>query len=256
MKTHTARALAAAFGAVAMLAASASQASAAEPVVAYPLASPAAYADYLAHSDEEGALEGLKQFRILTPDEQNRFLGYLQDPSLYKDFLTADPEVQNSITALAENTSQSVSFRNGDVTYESESTVSGVAAAARGPLPRGEHKVKRSNKLKILGIPVVELKIWVKFQSNGRDITKVIDADGGKTNISGTVSISKEKPKTSMGSQQFCERGGSCVGGHTAIGSIVWNGTAIFSGGAFQIDKVQKLTANVYGSGQSSLKNA
>ncbi|MGW6923026.1 hypothetical protein ACWGA9_17405 [Streptomyces sp. NPDC054950] len=255
MKLQTAKVFVAAVATVAMLAGTATQVSAAEPVSTNALASPTAYADYLKHSSEEGALDTLSEFQALTPGEQSRFLSYLQDPSLYKDFLTTSLEEQKGITPLSENTNRSVSLRNGDVTYESESAVSGLTAAASGPLSAGNHTVKRSNKITVLGVNVVELKIWVSFHSNGRDITAVNDADGGQRNLSVVASVSKERAKKSLGTQQLCERGGSCVGGHTAIASIIWNVSAVVSGGTVEFDKKQTLAANRYGSGQSSLKN-
>ncbi|MFE6620593.1 hypothetical protein [Streptomyces sp. NPDC057740] len=255
MNVLTARAFVAAVGTVAVLAGSSTQVSAAEPISANALSSPTTYAHYLKHSDKEGALDTLKGFQSLTPNEQSRFLDYLKDPSLFKDFLASSPKDQNSITGLSESRNQSVSLRHGDVTYESESAVSGLKAAARGLLAKGNHTVKRSNKIKVLGVTVIELKIWVSFHSNGHDITKVNDADGGQKNFSVAASFSKEKVKKSLGSEQFCERGGSCVGGHIAVASIIWNGSATVSGGAIQFDKKQTLTANAYGSGHSSLVN-
>jgi predicted aspartyl protease len=115
--------------------------------------------------------------------------------------------------------------------------------------------VKRSNKIKILGVTVIELKIWETFRSNGHTITKVINADGGKKNFSVAVSMSKGVPKKSLGTQQFCKRGSSCVSGRTAVASIVWEGTAVVSVGTIEVDKKQTLTSNVYGTASSSLKN-
>ncbi|MGW3985689.1 hypothetical protein [Streptomyces sp. NPDC004830] len=248
--------LAALAGTVALLAGSATQASAAaEPASTSPLASAAAYSDYLKHSDEEGALDTLKEFQALTADEQSRFLGYLQNPSLYKEFLTAGPEEQNDLTAFAQNTSSTASSQGGDITYEAKSTVSALKAGASKPLPKGDHTVKRSNKIKVLGVTVIEFKIWETFHSNGRTITKVISADGGKKNFSVAVSISKGVPKTSLGSQRFCKRGSTCVSGRTAVASIVWEGSAVVSGGTIQVDKKQTLTSNVYGTASSSLQN-
>ncbi|MCW8382014.1 hypothetical protein [Streptomyces justiciae] len=255
MKTHASRAFAATIGAAAVLAGSATVASAAEPVTTNALASPAAYTNYLQQSGEEGALDTLKQFQALAPTEQSRFLGYLKDPSLYKEFLASAPVEQNGLAALTEDTSLSASLHNGDVTYESDSTVSGLTAAASGPLPKGDHTVKRSNKIKVFGVTVVELKIWETFHSNGHDVTKVVDGDGGKKNFSVVASVTKERPKRSLGTQQFCERGGSCVGGHLAIQSIIWNVKATVSGGAVEYDKKQTLSANVYGSAHATLKN-
>ncbi|MFF3206236.1 hypothetical protein [Streptomyces sp. NPDC002962] len=255
MKLQTAKVFGAAVAAVAVLVGTATQVSAAERVSSNALASPTAYADYLKHSGEEGALDTLSKFQALTPSEQSRFLGYLQDPSLYKDFLASSLEEEKSISAVSESTNQSISLRNGDVTYESESEVNGLTTAASGPLSAGNHTVKRSNKITVLGVNVVELKIWVSFHSNGRDITAVNDADGGQRNLSVVASVSKERAKKSLGTQQLCERGGSCVGGRTAIASIIWNVSAVVSGGTVQFDKKQTLTANRFGNGQSSLKN-
>jgi len=255
MKMRAAKAFAATIGTVAVLTGSATQASAAEPVATNTLASPTEYADYLQHSGEEGALETLKGFQALTAMEQSRFLDYLKDPSLYKEFLAFTPAERNDLTPLSEDSSQSVSLHNGDVTYESDSTVSGLTATASGPLPKGNHTVKRSNKIKVFGVPVVELKIWETFYSDGHDVTKVIDGDGGKKNFSVVTSITKERPKRSLGTQQFCRRGGSCVGGHLAVESIIWNVKATVSGGAVEYDKKQTLTANVYGNAHATLND-
>ncbi|NUV64013.1 hypothetical protein [Streptomyces sp. CAI-85] len=250
MRLRAAASLTAAVATVAVLAGTTTQVSAAESVPANAFASPTAYADYLKHSNEEGALETLKGFEALSPNKQSQFLRYVQDPALYKDFIVSSADEQNSVTALTADTNRTVSLRDGDVTFESNSVVSGLTASASGVLPAGIHEVKRYNTIKALGVPVAQLSIWVKFQSNGRDITKVIDADGAAKRW-GPISIKKEKAKTSLGTQQFCERGGRCVGGHTAIASIIWN----FDGTTASYDKKQVLKVGRNGTGSTSLQN-
>ncbi|WP_329411711.1 hypothetical protein OG802_17865 [Streptomyces sp. NBC_00704] len=250
MKLRTLRALGATAATVAVLAGTATQVAAAEPVTANAFASPTAYADYLEHSKEEGSRATLAAFQALSPDKQSQFLHYLQDPSLYKDFLTASTDEPSNVTALTTNINRTVPLRNGDITFESESVVSAPSAAAGGALPVGNHEVKRRNTIRVLGIPALSLSIWVQFHSNGSDITEVIDADGASQRV-GLVIVSKEKAKKSRGTQQFCRRGASCVGGHTAIASIIWN----VSSTTFAFDKKQTLTVSRNGTGTASLKN-
>lgn len=252
MKLHAAKALGAAVATLAVLVGTAAQASAVEPVSSNALAGPAAYADYLEHSDGNGALDALREFRALTPNEQTRFLSHLQDPSLYTDFLASVVREQSDVTALSRTTRRSAPRGNGDVSFESESVVTGVRAGADGgPLAAGDHTVQRSNKLKVLGVNVVELKIWVSFHSNGRDITRVNDADGGQRNVSLTARASKNEVRQSLGTQQFCARGGSCVGGHTANVSIIWN----LEGVGVSYAKRQTLKVSRNGAGAASLQN-
>ncbi|MGC9409292.1 hypothetical protein [Streptomyces sp. DZ1-3] len=254
MNKYAIRAATAAFGAAALTVGALSQASASEPAQDGPAASPAAYADYLAHSRQDGAAETLKEFNALTPREQDRFIGYLQDPSLFKDFLEQSTD-EDGLAATADGT-RTTSLRNGDVSLEAHHSASTFAAtAAKRPLPKGNHTVTRSNKIKLLGVTVMEFKIWETFYSNGRTITKVVEADGGKKNFSGVVKMSKGIAKKQLGKQSFCKKGGSCSSGNTAVASIVWEGEAVVSGGTFQVDKKQTLVSNVYGTATSSLVN-
>ncbi|MFE2352892.1 hypothetical protein [Streptomyces parvulus] len=248
------KAAAAAFGAVALTVGTLSQASASEPAQDGPAASPAAYADFLAHSGEDGATETLKEFQSLTAREQDRFIDYLQDPSLFADFLDqSSDEAGPDATASGTRTT---SLRNGDVSLEARRSANTFAAtAAKRPLPKGNHTVTRSNKIKLLGVTVMEFRIWETFYSNGHTITKVVEADGGKKNFSGVVKVSKGIAKKQLGKQSFCKKGGSCSSGNTAVASIVWEGEVVVSGGTFQIDKKQTLVSNVYGTATSSLVN-
>jgi hypothetical protein len=253
VKKHLVHGAAAAFGVMALTVGTISGASAAEPAHNGPASSPAAYIDFLEHSGEEGASETLKEFRSLTDSEQKRFIGYLQDPTLFKDFL----ERSTDETAAGDGTdgTRITALRGGDVTLEAARTGSALVAAAKRPLPKGNHTVTRSNKIKLMGVTVMEFKIWETFYSNGHTITKVVDADGGKKNYSGVVKMSKGIAKKQLGKQSFCKRGGSCSSGNTAVASIVWEGEVVISGGTFQVDKKQTLVSNVYGTATSSLVN-
>ncbi|MFE9177972.1 hypothetical protein ACFYN5_17210 [Streptomyces sp. NPDC007126] len=253
MRKHLIHGAAAAFGAAALTFGSISTASAAEPAHSGPASSPAAYVDYLEHSDEDGASETLKEFHSLTTSEQERFIGYLQDPALFTEFLTQS--TGEAAASTDTNDTQVTALRGGDVTLEAEQTGSALAVAAKRPLPKGNHTVTRSNKIKLMGVTVMEFKIWETFYSNGHTITKVVDADGGKKNYSGVVKMSKGIAKKQLGKQSFCKKGGPCSSGNTAIASIVWEGEVVISGGTFQVDKKQTLVSNVYGTTTSTLVN-
>ncbi|GAA2653143.1 hypothetical protein [Streptomyces vastus] len=238
-----------------ILAGSATQVSAAEPAQNDPATSPAAYVDYLRHSHEKGAAETLNAFQELKPSEQSRFIAYLRDPALFTAFLEQTADRNAGVTAFSENARRSTSLRDGDVTFESERTVSGLAASR--PLRRGNHTATHTNKLKLFGINVVQFKLWVNFYSNGRDITRVNDADGSKRNLSGVIRISKGIPKKSLSDWQWCPVGGSCSRGHNANASIVWEGEIGVAGvGEVQIDKRQTMKTTVHGKTTGSLKNA
>jgi len=253
MKSRTAQRLATALGTFAILASSAAQVSAAEATDG-PASSPTAYVDYLRHSHEEGAAETLKAFQDLEPSKQRRFVAYLRDPALITGFL-GQTEGQNAgVTAFSGNASRSTSLRDGDVTFESERTISGLAASR--PLPRGNHTAKVTNNLKLFGINVIQFKLWVNFHSNGRDITRANEADGSKRNLSGVINITKGIPKKGLSDWQWCPIGGNCSRGHNAYASIVWEGDIAYEGSVVQIDKVQSMTANIYGKTTSSLKNS
>ncbi|MCQ4199334.1 hypothetical protein M4J06_000778 [Streptomyces coelicoflavus] len=108
----------AAFGAEALTFGSISTASAAEPAHSGPASSPAAYVDYLEHSDEDGASETLKEFHSLTASEQKRFIGYLQDPALFTKFLTQS--TGEAAASTDTDDTQVTALRGGDVTLDAD----------------------------------------------------------------------------------------------------------------------------------------
>lgn len=256
MKSRTAQGMAAALATLAILAGTASQVSAAEAKQnliekSDPAAAPATYANYLRHSHEEGAADALKGFQQLTRVQQNKFVNYLHDPALFKGFLSQTEHQGGTITAFSGNTSRSTSLRQGDVTFESRRTISGAAASR--PLPSGNHQAKYTKDLKILGVTVVHLSLWVNFHSNGHDITKANYADAAKTNVTGVVHLSKSTPKKALSDWSWCPIGGSCSHGHNASASVVWEGEIKYHGVGVQIDRVQSMTANIYGKVTGSL---
>ncbi|MGV9885256.1 hypothetical protein [Streptomyces sp. NPDC003006] len=251
MKTRTTHAIATILSAAAILVSTAAQASAtgatqAEAELNDPAATPASYISYLRHSHEEGAADALKGFQQLTPTEQQKFIGYLHDPAVLKSFLDKTTGQRNGVSAYSRSASSTSSLHNGDVTIKQERTISGISAAARKPLPRGNHEAKYTTHLKLLGVKVMKLSLWVNFHSNGRDITKANYADAGKRNLTGVISISKGTPKKSLSKWGWCQ-GGHCSRGHNVDASVVWEGSIAFKGSNFQIDKKQWMRANVYG---------
>ncbi|MFI9774333.1 hypothetical protein ACIHCV_06380 [Streptomyces sp. NPDC051956] len=253
--------MAAALGTLAILAGTAAQASASGPSQTEarqgdPAASPAAYANYLRQSHEEGATDTLTAFQHLTRSEQNKFVGYLHDPALLKTFLDRTTDQGSGISAYSRNSSDSTSLHNGDVTIGQQRSISGLSTTASRPLPRGNHTVSYTTYMKIHGVKIIKLKLWVNFHSNGRDITKANYADAGKKNLSGVISISKGTPKKGLGQWGFCRRGHACTHGHNAVASVVWEGSVGYRGSVWQIDKKQSMTANIYGRlADYSLKN-
>ncbi|MFE6475787.1 MULTISPECIES: hypothetical protein [Streptomyces] len=245
------RGITATLGACVLLAGTAAQVSADETPQAADLsadraATPAAYINYLSHSDEEGAAETLRGFKSLTLGEQKKFIEHLHDPALLKSYL--DAATEQSAALPANTTGTTTTLRNGDVTIRQERAVSTFAAAAAKPLPKGNHTVKYNTDLKLFGVKVIKLSLWVNFYSNGKDITKVNYADAGKMNFSGIINISKGVPKTSLSEWGFCKRGKPCNKGHNADASVVWEGSIVIKGSTVQVDKRQWMRANVYGS--------
>ncbi|MET7982316.1 hypothetical protein [Streptomyces sp. NPDC005281] len=261
VKTRTMHGMAAVLSAVGILTATASQVSAAEATQTStkqidPAATPAAYVNYLRHSHEDGAADALKKFRHLTRTEQAKFIGYLHDPALLKSFLNKAAEQGSGLSARSQNTSNTTSLRNGDVTIGQESTISGISTAAARPLPSGNHTVTYTTYVKYLGIKVIKLSLWENFHSNGRDITKVNYADAAKRNITGVISISKGTPKKVLSNWRWCPRGGRCTSGHNADASVVWEGGVLIRGSNWQFDKEQWMRVNIYGELENcSLRN-
>lgn len=250
MANRTVQGIAAALGTVAILAGTASQVSAAEGTRTSDkqsdvAATPASYANYLRHSHEEGAADALKGFQHLTPAQQSKFVGYLHDPALLTSFLDKTAGQGSERSTYTRNASSATSLRNGDVIVGQERTVSGVAASR--PLPAGNHTVTYTTYIKYFGVKVIKLNLSVDFHSNGRDITKVNDAEASKKNLSGVISISHAIPKKSLSDWRWCERGHACSHGHNADASVIWEGTVAFRGSTFQVDKKQWMRADVYG---------
>lgn len=249
--TRTTRGVAAALGAVTILVGAAAQVSAAEArqnvtAQADPAASPATYASFLRHSHEEGAADALNAFQHLTRAEQNKFIDYLHDPALLNAFLDKAAVHDERVSTHVRNVSSATALRNGDVTVEQKRVVSGLAAGAR-PLPKGNHTVTYTTYVKYFGVKVIKLNLSVDFHSNGHDITKVNDADASKKNLSGVINISHAIPKKSLSNWSWCPRGRHCSRGHHADASVIWEGSLVFRGSTFQVDKKQWMRANVYG---------
>ncbi|SBT95155.1 hypothetical protein GA0115233_11202 [Streptomyces sp. DI166] len=253
MTRRAAQGMVAALGACAVLAGGISQATAVETPAASvvsndPAATPAAYADYLQRSKEEGADDALRDFKRLTPSEQQQFIDYLHDPELLKTFLEKAGEQGGEPLTSSKEESHTTFLHNGDVSIEQERMTSFAAKAKKKPLPKGNHKVTYTTHLKLLGVKIIKLSLWVNFHSNGKDITKVNYGDAGKKNLSGVISLSKGMVKTSRSSWGWCQKGKPCSKGHNADASVVWEGNIVFKGSTFQIDKEQWMRANVYGS--------
>lgn len=251
MKTRTTHAIAAVFSTAAILVSTASQASATDATQVKaelndPAATPATYISYLRNSHEEGAAEALQGFQRLTSTEQQKFIDYLHDPEVLTSFLDKTKGQGSGISVYSRSASSTSSLHHGDVIIKQERTVSGISAAARKPLPRGNHEAKYTTHLKLLGVKVIKLSLWVNFHSNGKDITKANYADAGKKNLSGAISISKGTPKKSLSKWGWCQ-GGHCSRGHNVDASVVWEGSIVYKGSTFQMDKKQWMRANVYG---------
>jgi len=253
MTSRSIQGIAAALGAVAALAGTAPQVSALETQQAAaakidPAATPAAYADYLRHSQEDGAAGTLAAFQRLTPSQQNKFVDYLHDPAVLETLLdktTSQGPVNWDSTRKMKSTT---SLHNGDVSIGQERTVSSGSTNRRGPLPRGNHTATYTTYVKVLGVKVIKLNLAVNFHSNGRDITKTNSAEATKRNLSGVISLSHEKPKTGLSKWEFCRiNPHRCTRGHHATASVVWNGEVGFQGSVFQVDKKQWMKANVSG---------
>ncbi|MFF2651606.1 hypothetical protein [Streptomyces sp. NPDC058045] len=251
MRTRTARGALAAITAVTVLG-GAAQAQAAAPAgnnagKSDPAATPAAYSNYLRHSDEPGADKALAQFKSLTSAQQTKFVGYLHDPEVLRSFIDVAAAQGSGLSTKALNTKSTTSLRNGDVTIGQESAVTGVAASAKKKLGKGPHTVKYNAYVKYFGVKVIKMSLWVNFKSNGHDITKVTSAGAGKINLSGVISLSHTTPKKARTWWRWCPKGKPCSSGHFAEASVIWEGNIAFKGSMFQIDKKQWMQADIYG---------
>ncbi|MFF9122489.1 hypothetical protein ACF09J_04160 [Streptomyces sp. NPDC014889] len=247
MNRRSIRRLAVGFGTFTLLAGSTTQALATDLVKTDTTSTPAAYADYLRHSNEDGAAQASKAFDALSPNEQKQFVTHLHDPALFASFLNQPVKQEEGITASTYNSSHTTTVKGGDVTFVSRRDITAATSTAK-PLPKGNHWASYTQDLKIKGITVLKLKLSVNFHSNGKDVTKVNYAEASKKNLSGLIKVAHDSPKTWLGQWKLCKKGKPCSHGHLAGASVVWEGTVSGPSYEFQVDKKQTMEANVYGS--------
>ncbi|MGW0135445.1 hypothetical protein [Streptomyces sp. NPDC003299] len=245
MNKNIAKRLAIAFGSVAVLAGSTTQALATTGAPNDPASTPSSYVNYLRHSHEPGAAQTLVQFQALTPGQQQEFVGYLHDPKVLKSFMDQVAKPDGGLTANSQSENTTTSLKGGDVTFQAQRAV--VGARASKPLPKGAHWASYTYTFRIHGIAVVAFKLAVNFHSNGKDIDKVNYAEATKKNFTGVINVSHDRPKTWLGTFGFCTPGHPCSRGHLAGASVIWEGTIASYPFTMQIDKKQYMTANVYG---------
>ncbi|MFG3378998.1 hypothetical protein [Streptomyces sp. NPDC047999] len=165
--------LAASIGAM-TLAGVPSQATAAEAQLP---STPSAYVAWLEAKSDPGAAETAAQFKALSKEKQERFLGYLNKPEHVKAFMDAVQSPTKARNVLAD----------GDIVISREAVNSSAGSPSSSPSMsaraasrdmRASHSVSDS----ILGVKVTTVKLGVNYRVSGKRVTAVHNGWASHTN--------------------------------------------------------------------------
>ncbi|MER6556535.1 hypothetical protein ABT300_02040 [Streptomyces sp. NPDC001027] len=187
---------------------------------------------------------GLGAFKALTPENQEKYLDYLNESSVMDALLAeaAEPGGGSTRTTFT-------SMNGGDVVIETVEEASFTPDPADGGieplatrLRKGTWETTYTVKQKVLGVTVTKLSLWVDYYTNGSKVTQSLNAGAGKRNINPGVSISNSPPK-------------HWLSGGVSTAETVWEGSIIFKGFGVSIDKRHRVSANENGFKSGSVKN-
>lgn len=195
------------------------------------------YQNYLekeAEKDSE-AQETLEQFKNLSKDDQEKLVGYLNDPDVFE-------ELMDSVSTLKMGESRKI--ENNDIELSKEFSTSADVDLSQGirPFAVEYNRVARiTHSQKILGVKITSFTSYVKYT---RSLTKMLDTyDNGASikNLNPTVSISKD------------------VRGHwntstKAFSETIWTG-AFMKSSAIVHDKLQQVNVNYNDNVSGYIKN-
>ncbi|GGS10113.1 hypothetical protein GCM10010252_56550 [Streptomyces aureoverticillatus] len=198
---------------------------------------PAEYVKYLEKQDDPEAKDALASFKALPKGDQAKFVDYLQDEDVFKAF-TEEASGPGSDTPQ----SGTVTQYNSDIAFVNDAKVDRKPQSAP-PVAHWNEKATYTAKIKVLGITVTKLQVWVRYQSTRAHVTKVYNSGSAVKNINAAVSIDSDNARPWK------------AGGY-AHAETVWKGSLVYKGFGIRMDKKQKIRGEYNGAWTGSLKNA
>jgi hypothetical protein len=223
------------------------------PQGAAAMASPSAYIKALSFDISKATVTGadvtdekqvLAQFKALSSKGQEEYLGYLNDPKVVQAFFNstgeANSDAQTALIAKDATTkyNEDVSFEGGGTVEHESSGTSELSGYATWT-----DKATYSHKMKVHGITVTKLTVWVRYKATRGAIVSVLNSGSAKINYNLAVLVSSDNARP-------------WVGGNRAHAETVWEGRMTYSLWTAQIDKIQTLSAAWDGTWKGSTKNA
>ena len=128
----------------------------------------------------EEAQENLDKFHDLTDDEQSKLIDYLNDPTLFEEFVdvASEPSTQ-SLQSLEEGTTveDTKEFKNGDVVIRTESEVERVApndGEFSTMAYNYDWRATKHHYQGMFGIDTTKLSTYVDFDASGKTVTRAV----------------------------------------------------------------------------------
>jgi hypothetical protein len=217
------------------------------------MATPSAYIKALSWDIAKATVKGddvtdekqvLAQFKALSPEDQNEYIGYLNDPKVMQAFFDSSDAASNddpkALIAKDATTkyNEDVSFEGGGSVEHESGDASGVSSLASWT-----DKATYSHKMKIYGITVTKLTVWVRYKATRGAIVTALNSGSSKVNFNLAVVLSSDNARP-------------WVGGNRAHAETVWQGNMTYSLWTAQIDKIQGLSAAWDGTWKGSVKKA
>ncbi|MEU9732492.1 hypothetical protein [Streptomyces sp. NPDC048002] len=203
---------------------------------------PAQYIAYLEGQNSPEALEVLAEFKALAPDEQSKFVGYLNDPEVFKAFLEYSGESQGQNATASTTGEKRVTKYNQDVIFVNEGNVTRERSGATRDVTWTE-KATYTFKQKLLGVTVTKMTVWVRYSASRGAVEKALNSGSALKNFNIGVDIDGDNARP-------------WVSGGRAHAETVWKGELTYSGYTARIDKIQHLSAAWDGTWKGSTKNA
>ncbi|WP_405416316.1 hypothetical protein [Streptomyces rubiginosohelvolus] len=202
--------------------------------------------EYLAWLDADNSAEAksvANEFKALSAENQQKFLGYLVDVEVLKaaEDVRADPDPDPETKTFA---------AGGDVTFEVDSGATpepdgttAPKAAAAAMARAGDWNCYYAFKQKVLGITVTTLKLQQWYHSTTKKVDKIYNVAATKKNWNPGVMISNEPE------EQWISGAGN------ALAFVTWHGDATVSGFTVQLDKRQHIRCDETGGRYQYMKN-
>ncbi|MGJ5803040.1 hypothetical protein ACSCB1_28505 [Streptomyces europaeiscabiei] len=149
---------------------------------------PEAYVAWLKSKEvagDAGAADFSKQFQALSAENQEKFLGYINDKTYFDALVSAvdvtEAETETSARALNTEDASRTELANGDVVVESSSEVGNPKLRATS------RSATHSVTVKYLGLEATRVTVKTSYETSGTNTTKVLPGSAWHTNyIAGT----------------------------------------------------------------------